>query len=121
MDINLEKGERHSIQSYDKSQITVNQIQYDRNTIISRDQITSNWHIEAQGALTEQDLLPLLDLNPEVILIGYDKKHILITPPLLNELSKRRIGIECMSIGAACRTFNILLNESRRAVLGIIF
>lgn len=121
MDINLEKGERHSIQSYDTSHITVNQIQYDQNTIISKDQVLTDWKVSVQDALTEEDLKPLLDLDPEVILIGYDEKRIMINPALSNELFKRRIGVECMSIGAACRTFNILLNESRRVVLGVIF
>ena len=36
-------------------------------------------------------------------------------------LSQQRIGIECMSIGAACRTYNILLSEHRAVVAGFIF
>ena len=41
--------------------------------------------------------------------------------PVMHYLSKQRIGIECMSIGAASRTFNVLLGEGRRVVAGIIF
>ena len=39
---------------------------------------------------------------------------------LIEYLANQRIGIEIMSIGAASRTFNVLLSEQRAVVLGIV-
>ncbi len=61
----------------------------------------------------------LLQLQPEVILIGYNGHNKLLIE-LIQDLAKKKIGLECMSIGAACRTFNILLSEGRKVVAGFI-
>jgi uncharacterized protein len=36
-------------------------------------------------------------------------------------LSDARVGVEAMDTRAACRTFNILIAEDRRAVAALIF
>jgi uncharacterized protein len=121
MDINLEKINQHSIQAYDHSHVMIGNIQYDQNIIINKDQLIYPWLLDNISSLTIAELQPLIDLSPEVILIGQNTTPLLLPSHTLNELAKRRIGIECISIGAACRTFNILLSESRNVVLGLIF
>ena len=37
------------------------------------------------------------------------------------EFGARAIGLEVMELGAACRTFNVLVSEGRRAVLAVLF
>ena len=47
-----------------------------------------------------------------------------VVAPRLNaagRLDDMSLGIECLSIGAACRTFNVLLSELRKVAIGIIF
>ena len=36
------------------------------------------------------------------------------------EFSARRIGIEIMEVGAACRTYNVLVGEERKVVGAIL-
>ena len=36
------------------------------------------------------------------------------------EFATRRIGIEVMEVGAACRTFNVLVSEERRVLAAIL-
>lgn len=119
MEINLEKKEPHSIQSYDNRHVKINHIQYDKNIIVNQAHVIE-WEVKT-SPLAPNDLTPLLHLNPEVILIGHTQKYLCLDPALLSTLSQQRIGIECMSLGAACRTFNVLLNEKRRVVLGLLF
>ena len=71
--------------------------------------------------LNEKSLEPLLTLEPVIIIIGHQQPGIYVPMSVMQYLSKQRIGIECMSIGAACRTFNVLLNEQRNVVIGVIF
>lgn len=115
MDIHQEKPEIHTIEAYSDSAVRINQKHYDQSLIVSADLILPAWHVDKSRALTEQELEPLLSLHPEVILIGS------VTPVQIDIALRTRLGLECMSLGAASRTFNILLSESRRVVLGLIF
>ena len=40
--------------------------------------------------------------------------------PKYRNLFARRIGVETMDSGAACRTYTVLANEGRRAVAAIL-
>ncbi|HAU0934786.1 TPA: hypothetical protein JBH70_12550, partial [Legionella pneumophila] len=55
------------------------------------------------------------------IIIGHLQTGKTLPVTLISQLSQKRIGIECMSIGAACRTYNVLLSEHRAVVAGFIF
>ncbi len=121
MQINLATPDKHTIQSYSKSQITVNNADYADSLIIGREAIITPWPIHTLDELTEVTLKTILALQPEVILIGHNQLRLQIPMPLVQYLASLRIGIECMSIGSACRTFNVLLSELRAVVMGILF
>jgi uncharacterized protein len=121
MQINKEPNEKHSIQSYTDAEVKINAVTYSQNLIVNQQQLLSNWNITALNDLSLDTINPLLSLEPEVIIIGHNGKDNFPPMPMLQQLSQMRIGIECMSIGAACRTYNLLLSEDRKVVLGIIF
>ena len=120
MHINLERHDLHSIQSYDDAGITVNQVGYTQSVILSRTTIISDWSAHASIPLDETQIQPLLALKPELIIMGHTQSRLIVPPGILETLSKLRIGFECMQLGAACRTFNVLLSEHRAVVLGLI-
>ncbi len=115
MDIHQEKSEIHTIEAYSDSEVRINQKHYNQSLIVSADVILPAWDVDKHHPLTELELEPLFALHPEVILIGS------VTPIQIDWALRARLGLECMSLGAASRTFNILLSESRRVVLGLIF
>lgn len=121
MQIDREPPAPYSIQSYSDTEITLNNQSYSDSVIISRQRIISPWAIHSIFELSKASLNPLLLEKPEVILLGHAKGVIPLPMPLIEYLANQRIGIEIMSIGAACRTFNVLLNEQRAVVLGIVF
>ena len=121
MQIHLETHLLHSVQSYTDSHITVNHIVYQHSLILSRNTLINNWSMQTDDPLDQTHIQPLLHLKPELILIGHAiPQYRLPEPMLMSTLSKQRIGIECMPLGAACRTFNLLLSEGRAVVLGVI-
>jgi uncharacterized protein len=120
MDINLEKKDPHSIQSYDNTQITINNIIYHHSLIISKDQII-DWAIQTDTPINRANFQLFFEFKPEVLIIGHPKQQQIIPPEILNALHQQKIGLESMILGAACRTFNILLSEGRHVMLGIIF
>lgn len=119
MSLQLETPEQNSIQAYDKNKIKINSIDYHYNLIISEKDIIP-WDISTLTSINAETIKPCLMFNPDLILIGHDTAKRL-PQELICTLAKDKIGIEIMAVGAACRTFNILLSEFRAVVLGIIF
>ncbi|KTD26192.1 Mth938-like domain-containing protein [Legionella maceachernii] len=121
MHINLETADKHSVQSYSDHEIKVDSIVYQTNLIVSSHEIITDWPINNILQLNEESIAPLLQYNPNIVVIGHKQQGQFPPPAIFAALSKQRIALECMSIGAACRTFNILLSEFREVVMGIIF
>ena len=121
MHINLETSDKYTIQAYSESQIKINEICYQQNIIISKQGVITNWLINDISELENERLQILIDCKPEIIIIGHQKTGQFAPFATMELLSKNRIGFECMSIGAACRTYNVLLSEDRAVVLGILF
>jgi uncharacterized protein len=120
MHIQLEAPDNNAIRSYTDSEITIGTTVYQQSVIISKDIIISRWPVRSVHEINEKNLAPLLKLEPEVIILGHQQSGVYIPAPIMQYLSKQRIGIECMSIGAASRTFNVLLSEQRSVIAAII-
>lgn len=121
MHINLEAAENHAVQAYTDHQIQINSIVYERSLIVSKNEIITELTINDIQEINEQYLQQLIKFKPEVIIIGHENTGKFPPMPIISQLSQQRIGIECMSIGAACRTYNVLLSEERAVVAGFIF
>ena len=69
--------------------------------------------------MTPESLEPLFALAPEVVVLSTGARQKFPRASLRAEFASRRIGLEVMEVGAACRTYNVLVSEERR-VLGAI-
>ena len=59
--------------------------------------------------------------TPELVLFGSGPRQRFAHPRLLGGLMALGIGVECMDTPAACRTYNVLLQEGRRVVVALLF
>ena len=88
--------------------------------ILSPRQLITGWDASDIASLTRAQLQPLLDLQPRILLIGA------VGPPsrppaaLRREVEALGVALECMELGAACRTYNVLSQEGREVVAGLI-
>lgn len=57
--------------------------------------------------------------KPEVVLIGTGNRQAFLPPSVLTPFYQAGIGVECMTSGAAARSYNVLISEDRR-VLALI-
>ncbi len=73
-------------------------------------------------ASRSNSLSPVLTADPavEILLIGCGPRLVPVPGDLRSALRARGIGCDAMDTGAACRTFNILLAESRRVAAALI-
>ena len=62
-----------------------------------------------------------MELKPELVIFGSGSRIRFVRPALLRALIERRIGIETMDTGAACRTYNVLLAEGRSVLAALLF
>ncbi|MBA2648480.1 MAG: Mth938-like domain-containing protein [Legionella sp.] len=120
MHINLEVSEANSIQAYSDRSIKINSISYEESLIVSREEIISDLTIKKIQDIDMPFLELIMGLNPEVIIIGHTQTGCFPPIEIIQYLTNKGIGIECMSIGAACRTYNVLLSEGRSVVVGFI-
>jgi uncharacterized protein len=120
MQINQEFIETHTIQAYNDFSIQINLISYEASVIVSRQEIITDVAINRIESINDQYIDQLLRYEPEIIVIGHQGTTGFVHPSITSRLSKQRIGIECMNIGAACRTYNVLLSEYRAVVAGFI-
>jgi len=121
MQINLEQADKHSVQAYTENSLKINDAWYSQNLIVNNQSIITDWSAKSICSLTHEDLQPVLESNPEIIIIGHQEKGIFPPAELMAATARERIGLESMSIDAACRTFNILLNEQRNVALVILW
>ncbi len=126
MKLHLTRGEgQNLITGYTDDSISINHRQYSNNLIVLPDTLLTDW-ISASGLaltvdnLTENDFEKIALLKPEVVLLGTGKTHKFLHPKTSTLLIKQGISLECMSTSAACRTYNILMNEGRKVAAALL-
>jgi uncharacterized protein len=65
-------------------------------------------------SLNSPELATLLQMQPEILLIGSGTQKMQIPPSQLARLAAENMGIEVMDTAAACRTYNVLASENRK-------
>jgi uncharacterized protein len=78
------------------------------------------WPVAAFEELTVEHFEQLLAEQPDVVILGTGERQRFVHPRLTAPLIARQIGVECMDTNAACRTYNILMGEGRKALLALI-
>ncbi len=85
---------------------------------------THAWIMAAPSAPADLTaaLMTLLDKleEPHFLLVGTGRKQIFAEPSVRAAFGQRRIGLDLMDTGAACRTYNILLAEQRPVMLAVV-
>jgi uncharacterized protein len=78
------------------------------------------WTPRSVEELNPGHLAPLLALSPEVVVLSTGAKQVFPRAALRAEFATRKIGLEVMEIGAACRTYNVLVGEERHVLVAIL-
>jgi uncharacterized protein len=89
------------------------------NLIVSAERVIPEWPAQSPPTLGLEDLAAVLELEPEIILIGTGEDASLPNIELMGALAARGIGLEFMTTPAACRTYNVLVHEQRRVVVAL--
>ena len=110
----------NTITGYGDGYVEINKIPYAHAVVLSSDGDISEWPVKNFDELNAGNFLQLVDLKPELILIGTGSRQRFPKPELLKTLIEAKVGFETMDSQAACRTYNILVGEGRQVVLALI-
>jgi len=107
------------VRSYAPGEVRVGDAVLHRSCLISAQRVVDDWRPQTLEELNEADLEAVFALQPEIVVLGSGTRQRFPAPRLLAAILARGIGCEVMDTGAACRTYNVLVSESRRAVAAL--
>ena len=110
----------NTITGYGDGYVEINKAPYAHAVLLSSDGAISEWPIKTFEDLEPNHFAQMVDLKPELILIGTGNRQRFPKPELLKSLIEAKIGFEIMDSQAACRTYNILVGEGRQVLLALI-
>jgi uncharacterized protein len=120
MQLTRDSSTQHYIRAWEPGRVRIAERWVTGNVIVSAEQIVEGWVTGAPTALTIEDLAPALAFAPTILLLGTGTDRFLPDVELMAALAQERVGLEIMSTPAACRTFNVLLQEQRRVVVALV-
>ena len=110
-----------TVRHVEPGRIGIGERYFDRTVAVTVDEVLDDWISPGIDELDVANLQPLLDQQPDVVVVGTGWSPALPPRELTFAMARLGIGFEVMDTPAACRTFNILASEGRRpaAVLTI--
>jgi uncharacterized protein len=121
MKLHLSKiADQNTFTAHGAGFVAVNGERFERPIVVTPTQILSDWAAQSFEQLNEGNFNYLLELQPEIVLLGTGPRQRFAHPRLYRMLTDARIGVEFMDTPAACRTFNILMAEDRKVIAGIL-
>ena len=94
--------------------------QVNQSLILTAQQLIIDWEPNQPHELTPSHLDAVLELDPELVLLGTGTRQHFPAMDILLPLHRAQIGIEVMDTAAACRTFNILVGGDRHVVAALM-
>ena len=110
----------HLILGYEPGRIVVDGRSYNEGLIVSPERIVRGWGPALATDLAEEHLCALVELDPQVVILGTGARQVFPGPRFYRAAIQRGLGVEVMDTGAACRTYNILVAEGRDVAAGLI-
>lgn len=113
-------GQQNIFSGYGDGYVLINQIRHEKNMIVFPDQLIEHWPVASVAALSHEHFDEILARKPEIILLGTGAQLRFPDYTLMARILQTRTGFEVMDTPAACRTYNILVEEGRQVAAAII-
>jgi len=109
----------NAITGYGAGWVSVNGQRFEHSLVVGQHVLLA-WDCPNPATLSAGHFERLAALDPELVIFGSGPNLQFPPPALLTSLYARRIGVETMDTQAACRTYNFLVGEGRRAVAALL-
>lgn len=109
-----------TVTAYDDTGVEINAVRFSSSLVVMPEKAPVSWPPRTFDELDATHFSQIEAAEPDVVILGTGSRQRFVHPRLVQALTARRIGIECMDSQAACRTYNILMSEGRRVALALI-
>jgi uncharacterized protein len=120
MKLTLASRSQNFIRAYEAGEVCFADRVLRTNCLIAPEQIVADWSARSVDTLNTGDLQSIFALQPELVILGTGMRQQFPAAAIRAAFLAREIGFEVMDLGAACRTFNVLLSEDRRVVAALL-
>ncbi|MES9843599.1 MAG: Mth938-like domain-containing protein [Candidatus Sedimenticola sp. PURPLELP] len=110
----------YAVKAYKDGQIIIDEKVFTSSLILMPNKVIPDWRPVCFQDLASGDFRQLIDLEPDLVLLGTGEKHLFPSPALFHSLVDAGIGLESMTTPAACRTYNILMSEGRKVAAALL-
>jgi uncharacterized protein len=108
------------VQACSMTEIRVRERIIRTSVILTASEWVLDWPPRSVDELSTEHLQRVLALAPEVILLGTGERQVFPAAQVVAAVHRAGIGIEIMDTRAACRTFNVLVQEGRKVAAALI-
>lgn len=120
MKLNLETpAGMHLVRSYAGGELRIGERTLTSPCLVDANGIIESWTTRDAAALGIDDIAPILERAPEILIVGTPAPVPMLSVELRAAFGRKRIGAEIMELGAACRTYNVLVQEERRVMAAL--
>ena len=121
MDLSLDRhGDYLFVRRVTERSITVVDRELTASFLLSPQRAVEQWPVTQAQALTVDHVEAVLELKPEVVLLGTGTRQQFPPAAFMAGFLRKGIGIEVMDNAAAARTYDLLASEGRRVVAAFI-
>ncbi|MTW11519.1 hypothetical protein GM658_13015 [Pseudoduganella eburnea] len=113
-------GQYQTVSGYFDGGVEINGQPFAHSLLVLPESAPRAWPVAKFEELTVEHFEQLLAESPDVVILGTGERQRFVHPRLTAPLIGKQIGVECMDTNAACRTYNILMGEGRKALLALI-
>jgi uncharacterized protein len=111
-DVNLIRG-------YGPGEVRIGELVHHAPCIVTAQQLVLDWQARDVASLVVADLEAIFALQADVVLLGTGARQIFPERAIRQAFIAHKVGLEVMDLGAACRTYNILVQEERRVAAAL--
>lgn len=109
-----------TVREYAAGEVRINDQVHRQAVLLSATLIRPLAELTRASALSTSHLDELLALEPQLVLVGTAHAQDMPDAQWRSRLMSSGIGVEVMNLGAACRTYNLLVAEQRKVAVILI-
>ncbi len=114
------RSSRNTVTACGSDHVAVNGQTYRRSLLLLPGHLDAAWGPASYVQLALEHIVPLAQLECDVILLGTGQRQRFPSPAVLRPCYEAGRGIEIMDTAAACRTYNLLMTEGRIVAAALI-
>src|SRR5262245_42162708 len=107
------------IRSYGQDEVRIGEHIVRTSLIVTATALNTTWPPQGLEELRAEHLEAIFSLQPQLVVLGTGTTQRFPGAEIRSAFLQRRVGLEVMDLGAACRTFNLLVQDGRKVAAAL--